>query len=457
MILALAVVAILVLVAVLRHLFQSDSEFSSTEIGLEDLKALRIRHDVHSAFMVMVNDEGAGSWPPRATHDDFPPALRPYQHIYAAMAPLLPYANPSLDDECNKIRIADFRSRMQTLLTEKVDVDAVQSILELVESGNWDAFPRDAYNGFYSCIACLRHAYRWSTNPVVRVAQEEKQLRFPSELDMPWSFLQRRYDITSPSGNITANILCNLDPNGQITYPINEGMSDEIKRNELTWCHIFYDSEFLAIPIYYYMIQAMVSFERGDKRSCLAHVETASTKLRKVLLYLYEKMNEPYVSRAIWVRHVSGVHSWGMTHESDRCPVEYGGLSGSQILLFLAVDAFLGIERYHTNAQHKMHILKNFRNVAETIRRHSFRHQLTGKSDEDVAIENAFQRIIKQLRSFRAVHKVRAVRYLSAPAPERVPMTAALSVLPRKGEEGQAADSFKFIDEVLTKRLNETL
>lgn len=146
------------------------------------------------------------------------------------------------------------------------------------------------------------------------------------------------------------------------------------------------------------MIQAMVSFERGDKRSCLAYVETASTKLRKVLLYLYERMNEPYVSRAIWVRHVSGVHSWGMTHESDRCPVEYGGLSGSQILLFLAVDAFLGIERYHTSAQHKMHISKNFRNVAETIRRCSFRHQLTGKSDEDVAIENAFQRIIKQLR-----------------------------------------------------------
>lgn len=169
MILALAVVAILVLVAInryfsqsdfKRYVFQSDSKCSSAEIGLQDLKELRIRHDVHSAFMTMVNDEGAGSWPPRATHDDFPPALRPYQHIYAAMAPLLPYANPSLDDECNKIRIADFRSRMQTLLAEKIDMDAVRSILETVESGNWDGFPRDAYNGFYACIACLRHAYR---------------------------------------------------------------------------------------------------------------------------------------------------------------------------------------------------------------------------------------------------------------------------------------------------------
>lgn len=160
MILSLAVVAILVLVAIIRYLFQVESKSSSPEIGLQDLKALRVRHDVHSAFMTMVNDEGAGSWPPRATHDDFPPALRPYQHIYAAMAPLLPWSDPSLDDECNKIRIADFRSRMQTLLAEKVDMDAVQSTLETVQSGNWDAFPRDAYNGFYACIACLRHAYR---------------------------------------------------------------------------------------------------------------------------------------------------------------------------------------------------------------------------------------------------------------------------------------------------------
>lgn len=63
---------------------------------------------------------------------------------------------------------------------------------------------------------------------------------------MPWSFVQRRFGITSPSGNIMANIICNLDPNGQIVYPINEGMSDEIKNNELTWCHIFYDSEFMV-------------------------------------------------------------------------------------------------------------------------------------------------------------------------------------------------------------------
>jgi hypothetical protein len=87
---------------------------------------------------------------------------------------------------------------------------------------------------------------RWAANPVVKVAQEEKQLRFPLELDMPWSYLQRRFNITSPSGNIMANAVCNLDPHGQIVYPVNEGMSDAVRSTELAWCRIFYDSEFMV-------------------------------------------------------------------------------------------------------------------------------------------------------------------------------------------------------------------
>lgn len=155
------VVVVLVVVAVIvRYPSQNDSRSRSSEIGLEELKALEARHPVHSAFITLVNDEGAGSWPPRATHDKFPLALRPYQQIYATMAPLLATADPSLDDENNKLRCQEFRSRMQALLTENVDMKATRSALEAVQSGDWEAFPRDAYNGFYSCIACLRHAYR---------------------------------------------------------------------------------------------------------------------------------------------------------------------------------------------------------------------------------------------------------------------------------------------------------
>lgn len=113
---------------------------------------------------------------------------------------------------------------------------------------------------------------------------------------------------------------------------------------------------------------------------------------------LYEKMNDPHVSRTIWVRHVSGIHSWGLTLETDDPPVEYGGLSGSQILLFLAVDAFLGIDRYHSDDELKMHISRNMRDVAATIRRYSFRKLLSEKSKDDIAIGKALDGMVKQLR-----------------------------------------------------------
>jgi hypothetical protein len=146
------------------------------------------------------------------------------------------------------------------------------------------------------------------------------------------------------------------------------------------------------------MIQAIIAFERGDKKSCLAHIETAFINLRKVMQNLYEKMNDPHVARAIWVRHVSGIHGWGLTLETDDPPVEYGGLSGSQILLFLAVDAFLGIDRYHSDGELKMHISRNTRDVAATIRRYSFRKLLSEKSEDDIAIGKALERMVKQLR-----------------------------------------------------------
>jgi hypothetical protein len=114
-------------------------------------------------------------------------------------------------------------------------------------------------------------------------------------------------------------------------------------------------------------------------------------------------MNDPHVARAIWVRHVAGVHSWGLTHETDNPPIEYGGLSGSQILLFLAVDAFAGIDRYHSEDQQKRHISRNLRHVAATIGRHSFRKLLSERSEDDIAIGKAFQRMAKQLRVSKSI------------------------------------------------------
>lgn len=152
-------VAVLAL-AILLHYIRCEFRRRKTTSDLDDLKDLNVQHDVHSAFMKLVNDDGAGDWPPRANHDDWPIPLRPYKEVYFTMSPFLATADPSTDDEWNKTRCLEFRSRMQALLTDRIDIEAVERTLQTVASGNWDSFPRDRYNGFYACIACLRHAYR---------------------------------------------------------------------------------------------------------------------------------------------------------------------------------------------------------------------------------------------------------------------------------------------------------
>lgn len=81
---------------------------------------------------------------------------------------------------------------------------------------------------------------------MVRVAQNEKQLSFPPELDLPWSYIQRRFDITSPSGNIMANAVLNFDSQGRLVYLVNEGMSEMVLNTEYAWNRIFLDSESLV-------------------------------------------------------------------------------------------------------------------------------------------------------------------------------------------------------------------
>ncbi|KAJ6781024.1 hypothetical protein PWT90_04926 [Aphanocladium album] len=442
-----------------RHASQEPVNLSST---ISDLKQLQPHHVLRDQFLSMVEEDGAGSWPPAARHGNWPPSLGAYKTVYDEVSPFLATSEPSLDDGFNIKRCVEFRLRMRSSLAKHVDADAAARCLQSMLGGDCTELGRDGFNGFYSCVACLRHAYRWATNPVVRVAQNEKRLAFPSELDLAWSFIQKKLDISSPSGNIMANIICNFDSHGHLTYLVNQGMSDAVLQTELAWCKLFTESETLATPMYCCIIQAMISYELGDKRSALSYTEAVFEHVRKLMLHLYNNMNDPNVSRAIWVRHVSGIHSWGLTSDSEHGPVEYGGLSGSQTLIFLAIDAFLGIDSYHSDEKVKMHISKNMRNVSAAMEKYCFRPQLAKNgSAEDLAISEVMGRIVKQMRTFRGVHKVRAVRFLSAPAPERVPMTAALSVLDEQPEVTTQTvsneDLYASIDGILTTRLNLTV
>jgi hypothetical protein len=86
--------------------------------------------------------------------------------------------------------------------------------MEAAAAGRWDVFPREVFNGLYSCLAASRHAYRWATVPVVVVAQLEKEVELPKELVLPWTVIQRHHQCPSESGNNSKSLnnKCTLHP-----------------------------------------------------------------------------------------------------------------------------------------------------------------------------------------------------------------------------------------------------
>lgn len=244
----------------------SDAPHRTTGIALaRNLSAARYQtpHQLVSSFITLVNEDGAGTWPPRANHSSWPLALRPYKHVYLEMVQYLSVETPSLNDNVNRERCNSFRSLMQKLLTERINNSHVKEIMQQMESGNLDILPHDQINGFYCVVAVCRHAYRytyiqpisrqivninrWATIPVVKVSQAEKIIEFPPELEIPWPFLQCHFGITAESGNNTANVLLNFDENGERVYKINVGSkSDLIRTSEEVFFRMFRDIEVMV-------------------------------------------------------------------------------------------------------------------------------------------------------------------------------------------------------------------
>lgn len=136
---------------------------------VQDLRPLHAQHEVASTLIELFDKDGAGAWPPKAKHDNWPLALAPFKDIYLELIPLLSASEPSLDDETNEVRRERYRCLMRNQLKSRVDIARVQTILAAVETGTWDLFPRDAYNGFYCCVAVCRHAYRYIPSQLHRV------------------------------------------------------------------------------------------------------------------------------------------------------------------------------------------------------------------------------------------------------------------------------------------------
>ncbi|KAI9760772.1 MAG: hypothetical protein M1835_000111 [Candelina submexicana] len=420
----------------------------------QDLRVLKNQHETAAILSDLVDKDGAGAWPPKANHDSWPAALKPYKDIYLECVPLLPAADPSTDDDVNQERRGRYRSLMRKLLQERINVAEVEKIMKATAAGNWDACPRDAYNAVYCCVAVCRHAYRWGTIPVVKVAQLEKIVEFPDALNVPWPYLQRNFGVEADSGNNTANVLHNFNEQGERVYKINVGMSDIITSSEDAFFRMFYDLEVLAFPIYYDMVRAILFFEKDNKEMCLRHLESMTLRVRHLLTVFYQNLTESRVSHSVWLSYVQGFQGWGVGRMIDGEYVKFDGLSGNHVLFFQALDAFLGMDRYLFDQNMDRYIPVNQRELCISLKKNCFRKQLDG--EKDVAIEGEIRKIVNHLKVFRVAHRARVMPYLEQPAPERLTMTAGKSVLETPSTK-DTKEALKVLDDMLVRRLKETV
>ncbi|KKY32254.1 hypothetical protein UCDDA912_g07795 [Diaporthe ampelina] len=189
---------------------------------------------------------------------------------------------------------------------------------------------------------------------------------------------------------------------------------------------------------------------------CAMHMESISAQLRNVLQSYYDRMHEQKIARSVWLPHVQGFFAWGVGHMDEASGewIRFDGLSGNQVLLFQALDAFLGIEPYLSLRDRERNVPARQRALCSVFEKHSFRRQLndTPQDADTDRIRAQFDEILKRLRLFRTVHKTRAKSYLSQPAPERLPMTAGKSLL--KADMDQ---SLEFLEGFMTGRLVRTM
>lgn len=208
---------------------RNEPNFSSPEDVLAQIKAIRDDHETAGLLQHLIETDGAGNWPPQASHGDaWPTALRPYHNIYLELAPSFPAREVSLDNEINSGRCLEYRTRMRKLLHDHIDLSAVKE--------------------WFFCVHRSLSACFQVRSPIVKLAQKEKFIDLPLELAVPWPFLRRRFGITSQGGNLTSNFFCNFNKEEQIVYEINFGMPEIIKLAEYHFAHVFPVMEKLVCP-----------------------------------------------------------------------------------------------------------------------------------------------------------------------------------------------------------------
>ena len=223
------------------------------------------------------------------------------------------------------------------------------------------------------------------------------------------------------------------------------------------------------------MVEAIVAFEENRKADSLRRLQRLKPKLDKIYQVFYDGLVDAKVSRKVWLSYCQGFQGWGVGRVIDGRHVKYDGLSGNHVLIFQAIDAFFGMERYLIDENMIRYIPVRQREFTSVLRRHSIRAQIEKGEDEEIRAE--IGKLVQAMKVssisytilfsysvpltlcpklFRAAHRTRVIPYLKQPAPERRIMTAGKSVLENEHTNG-LEDALAPLNKMMTTRLQETV
>lgn len=144
------------------------------------------------------------------------------------------------------------------------------------------------------------------------------------------------------------------------------------------------------------MVCVLASYAAGNNEACAKHLESINGRLRDLLRIFYDRMNNTKIARSVWQSYVQGFQGWGVGRVVNGEYVKYDGLSGNQILVFRAVDAFLGLDSYLKDEAMGLYIPRRQRDLCASLRAHSIRSRLCEKQDARLIAE--FAKIVSQIR-----------------------------------------------------------
>ena len=293
--------------------------------------------------------------------------------------------------------------------------------------------------------------------PVVKVAQLEKQLTFPVQLEAPYNFLHNYFDLPCSGGCIFSLLHCNIDDN-KVHFAAMSSY-DKAAQSENLWGVFVTEFEKLAVPMYHSMISVCYAIKQKNSKKIHSGLLEVKSGVLQISKFFYAKISHQFINKEVWLQYIQGFEAWGIDEDE--------GLTGAHILCTNAVDAFCQIKGEsavsHFVKENRDHMTGKMRKFLVSLEQSGLSQyilSIINSTDEDCKkCVELYNDIVHAMYVFRVGHKKRIVQYFDRSCPERMPMTAGGGVISEKNYGvvvEKQVDSIQLFEGRLNRRIEET-